>query len=52
MIGTRQTIDRDGVEENDDPDGWPIDRPLMGPSGDAEVNRWLAAACWEADDAD
>jgi hypothetical protein len=43
-------IDPDGIEENDDPDGWPINRPLAGLSDDAEVQEWLARACWEAED--
>jgi hypothetical protein len=45
-------IDPDGVEENDDPDGWPTSRPFVGPSDDAEVQRWFVEACWDAEDED
>ncbi len=45
-------IDPDGVEENDDPDGLPADEPLEITFDDAEVQRWLAEACWDAEDED
>jgi hypothetical protein len=40
-------IDPDGVEENDDPDGYPPVRSVMD---EDELRRWLAVACWDAED--
>jgi hypothetical protein len=45
-------IDPDGVEENDDPDGWPTTRSLAGPSHDPEVQLWLSATCRDSEDDD